>query len=591
MQNAATVLGVLRERGRKGLPCDELYRQMFNRELYLLAYGRIYANEGAMTPGASAETADGMSEDKIDGIIEAIRYERYRFSPVRRIFIPKKNGKLRPLGLPSWSDKLVGEVVRLILEAYYEPTFSDHSHGFRPGRGCHTALRDVERTWTGATWFIEGDISDCFGSLNHDVMIRILSERIHDNRFLRLIRQMLQAGYLEDWRYHETLSGAPQGGVVSPILSNIYLHQLDMFVEKVLIPRYTRGKSRKRNPEYTRRQSQMTRARARGDRETVRDLRRSLRRLPSVDPQDPGSRRLRYTRYADDHLLGFIGPKAEAEAIRDQLAQFLRNELALELNPSKTLITHARTRAARYLGYEITVQQCDEKLTNGRRAVNGVVALRIPLDVVKAKRAPYRCHGKPWHRSALQNLDEYDIVATYGAEYRGIVNYYLLATDVWRLNELEWYAKTSMLKTLAAKHQSTVSKMAAKHKAKIQTQHGLRTCFEARVHRNGKPDLVARFGGIPLVRSKDAVIVDRVPKPHPHPRKELIHRLLTRRCELCGDPGKVLVHQVRKLASLGQTGSGQPTWAALMATKRRKTLVVCAACHDVIHAHPVTIAA
>src|SRR5664280_2657041 len=545
MQNAATVLGVLRERGRKGLPCDELYRQMFNRELYLLAYGRIYATEGAMTPGASAETADGMSEDKIDGIIEAIRYERYRFSPVRRIFIAKKNGKLRPLGLPSWSDKLVGEVVRLILEAYYEPTFSDHSHGFRPGRGCHTALRDVERTWTGATWFIEGDISDCFGSLNHDVMIRILSERIHDNRFLRLIRQMLQAGYLEDWRY----------------------------------------------PEYTRRQSQMTRARARGDRETVRDLRRSLRRLPSVDPQDPGYRRLRYTRYADDHLLGFIGPKAEAEAIRDQLAQFLRNELALELNPSKTLITHARTRAARYLGYEITVQQCDEKLTNGRRAVNGVVALRIPLDVVKAKRAPYRCHGKPWHRSALQNLDEYDIVATYGAEYRGIVNYYLLATDVWRLNELEWYAKTSMLKTLAAKHQSTVSKMAAKHKAKIQTQHGLRTCFEARVHRNGKPDLVARFGGIPLVRSKDAVIVDRVPKPHPHPRKELIHRLLTRRCELCGDPGKVLVHQVRKLASLGQTGSGQPTWAALMATKRRKTLVVCAACHDVIHAHPVTIAA
>jgi group II intron reverse transcriptase/maturase len=591
MQSAATVLGVLRERGRKGLPCNELYRQMFNRDLYLLAYGKIYANQGAMTPGASTETADGMSEDKIDTIIEAMRYERYRFSPVRRIHIPKKNGKLRPLGLPSWSDKLVGEVVRLLLEAYYEPTFSGYSHGFRPGRGCHTALREVENTWAGTTWFIEGDISDCFGSLNHEIMVRILSEKIHDNRFLRLIKQMLKAGYLEDWKYHETLSGAPQGGVVSPILSNIYLHELDVYVETVLIPRYTRGKRRKRNPEYGRIASKMVWARARGNRDKVRDLRRSLRRLPSGDPQDPGYRRLRYTRYADDHLLGFIGPKAEAEAIKDQLARFLRDDLALELNPSKTLVTHAHTRAARYLGYEITVQHRNDKLTNGRRSANGVIALRIPLDVIKAKCAPYRRHGKPWHRPRLQNLDDYDIVQTYAAEYRGIIGYYRLATDVWRLDRLRWHALTSMLKTLAAKYQSTVSKMAAKYQAKIETPHGLRTCFEARVHRDGKPDLVARFGGIPLIRDKNAVIADRITPPAPYPRKELIHRLLTRRCELCGDPGKTLAHQVRKLTSLGSAGPNQPAWAALMARKRRKTLVVCHPCHDAIHANPVTTAA
>jgi group II intron reverse transcriptase/maturase len=591
MQSAATVLGVLRERGRKGLPCNELYRQMFNRDLYLLAYGKIYANQGAMTPGASTETADGMSEDKIDTIIEAMRYERYRFSPVRRIHIPKKNGKLRPLGLPSWSDKLVGEVVRLLLEAYYEPTFSGYSHGFRPGRGCHTALREVENTWAGTTWFIEGDISDCFGSLNHEIMVRILSEKIHDNRFLRLIKQMLKAGYLEDWKYHDTLSGAPQGGVVSPILSNIYLHELDVYVETVLIPRYTRGKRRKRNPEYGRIASKMVWARARGNRDKVRDLRRSLRRLPSGDPQDPGYRRLRYTRYADDHLLGFIGPKAEAEAIKDQLARFLRDDLALELNPSKTLVTHAHTRAARYLGYEITVQHRNDKLTNGRRSANGVIALRIPLDVIKAKCAPYRRHGKPWHRPRLQNLDDYDIVQTYAAEYRGIIGYYRLATDVWRLDRLRWHALTSMLKTLAAKYQSTVSKMAAKYQAKIETPHGLRTCFEARVHRDGKPDLVARFGGIPLIRDKNAVIADRITPPAPYPRKELIHRLLTRRCELCGDPGKTLAHQVRKLTSLGAAGPNQPAWAALMARKRRKTLVVCHPCHDAIHANPVTTAA
>ena len=245
-------MAVLRERGRKGLPCNELYRQMFNKELYLLAYGRIYSNQGAMTPGASAETADGMSEAKIDEIIEAMRHERYRFAPARRVYIPKKNGKLRPLGLPSWSDKLVGEVVRLLLEAYYEPQFSDHSHGFRKERGCHTALREIERTWTGTTWFIEGDISDCFGTLDHEVLVTILAEKIHDNRFLRLIANMLKAGYLEDWEYRETLSGCPQGGVVSPILSNIYLDKLDKFVEQELIPEYTRGDRRKKNLEYKR---------------------------------------------------------------------------------------------------------------------------------------------------------------------------------------------------------------------------------------------------------------------------------------------------------------------------------------------------
>src|ERR1700719_5208591 len=248
MQEAGVVLSVLRERGRKGLPCTQLYRQMFNRELYLLAYGNIYSNQGAMTPGASEETADGMTEGKIDQIIELMRYERYRFSPARRIYMPKKNGKMRPLGLPSWSDKLVGEVVRMLLEAYYEPRFSGRSHGFRPGRGCHTALTEIAETWKGTTWFIEGDIADCFGSLDHSVLLGILAEKIRDNRFLRLIRNMLRAGYLEDWQWNATLSGAPQGGVASPVLSNIYLDRLDKFAETILMPEFTRGETRAGNP-------------------------------------------------------------------------------------------------------------------------------------------------------------------------------------------------------------------------------------------------------------------------------------------------------------------------------------------------------
>jgi group II intron reverse transcriptase/maturase len=236
MRRAETVLGVLRERGRRGLPLERLYRHLFDPQLYLLAYGKLYSNKGAMTPGADAETVDGMTLGKIGRIIDALRHERYRFRPARRVYIPKRNGKRRPLGLPSWSDKLVGEVIRLLLEAYYEPQFSDRSHGYRPRRGCHTALREVANTWKGTTWFVEGDVASCFDSFDHQVMIDTLGGKIHDNRFLRLLRNMLQAGYLEDWVFNATPSGVPQGGVVSPILSNIYLHRLDSYVETVLLP-------------------------------------------------------------------------------------------------------------------------------------------------------------------------------------------------------------------------------------------------------------------------------------------------------------------------------------------------------------------
>jgi group II intron reverse transcriptase/maturase len=590
MQNAATVLGVLRDRGRRGLPCDELYRQLFNPQMYLLAYGRVYANHGAMTPGPDGETADGMSLAKIGRIIDAMRHERYRFRPVRRVYIPKKNGKLRPLGMPSWSDKLVGEVVRLLLEAYYEPRFSGRSHGFRPRRGCHTALTEIAHTWKGTTWFVEGDISDCFGSLDQKVMIDTLAEKIHDNRFLRLLRNMLKAGYLEDWKWHPTFSGVPQGGVVSPILSNIYLHRLDEFVETVLIPEYTRGVVRAGNPGYHKVHKALASARKRGDRAAARQLRQHLRSLPRGDPQDPRYRRLRYCRYADDTLLGFTGPKAEAEQIKSRLAAFLRDDLKLELSQEKTLITHGRTHPAHFLGYEIIVQHNDRQIFGGLRAVNGNLALRVPLKVIKAKTAPYMKRGKPACRHERTNDSDHTIVAAYGAEYRGIVQYYLLAGDVGRLNRLEWVMKTSMLKTLAAKHRSSVTKMARKHQATVATPHGPRRCFEARVERDSRNPLVARFGGIPLKRQKKAVLNDRLPPPVIIRRKELLSRLRRRHCEACARTGLVEVHQVRKLADLARPGKPQPAWAQLMARKRRTTLVVCATCHEIIHTgQPATV--
>src|SRR3954465_10677466 len=332
MQDAETVLGVIRERGRRGLPLERLYRQLFNPQLFRRAYGRMYANKGAMTPGVTGETVDGMSLAKIGAIIGRLRSESYRWSPARRVYIPKKNGKRRPLGMPTWSDKLVAEVVRLLLEAYYDVQFSDRSHGFRPGRGCHTALSEVVETWKGTHWFIEGDISDCFGSLNHQVMLSILAEKIHDGRFLRLIDHMLQAGYLQDWRWHATLSGAPQGGVASPILSNIYLDRLDQHVEQRLLPEHNCGRGRRTNRAYRVTEPAIARAKGHRDGEAVRALTLQRRTLPSQDPDDPGYRRLRYVRYADDWLLGFAGPKHEAEQITAEIGRFLREELKLELS-------------------------------------------------------------------------------------------------------------------------------------------------------------------------------------------------------------------------------------------------------------------
>ena len=591
MQDAATVLDVIGKRGARGLPVERLYRQLFNPQLFLMAYGKLYSNRGAMTPGVTGETVDGMSLAKIGAIIGALRAERYRWQPVKRVYIEKKNSsKKRPLGLPTWSDKLVAEVVRLLLEAYYEPQFSDRSHGFRPGRGCHTALSEVVDIWKGTHWFIEGDISDCFGSLDHEVMLATLAEKIHDGRFLQLVSRMLKAGYLEDWTWHATLSGSPQGGIASPVLSNVYLDQFDQWIELRLLPEYNLGRRRRPNPDYKTVEYAIARAKRHGDRAELHRLSLRRRQLPSQDPADPDYRRLRYVRYADDWLLGFAGPKHEAEEIREKIAAFLRDELRLELSPSKTLITHAASQAARFLGYEIKAQHSDTKITRNRRAVNGAIGLFVPRDRIRQWCALYMDKGKPAQRGALLHDDDFTIIAKYQSEYAGRVQYYLLAQDVFRLGRLHWVMETSLLKTLAGKHRSTVGKMAGKYKTVIGTPAGPRKVLQVVIERDrGRKPLVARFGGIPLRRVRTADLTDQRPVMASAKRNELIHRLLAGRCELCEGTAGLEVHHVRKLADLNKPGRrAKPPWMELMAKRRRKTLVICRRCHEDIHAGRAT---
>ena len=587
MRTAETVLNVIRDRGKRGLPLEDIYRQLYNRELYLRAYGRLYSNQGAMTRGTTADTVDGMSLAKIDRLIDALRYERFRWTPVRRVNIPKPNGKTRPLGIPTWTDKLLQEAIRMILEAYYEPQFSDHSHGFRPHRGCHTALSEVGRTWSGVRWFVEGDIKGCFDNIDHEVLLSVLGEKLHDNRFLRLLKHMLKAGYMEEWRYGRTLSGTPQGGVVSPILANIYLDRLDKFVEKSLIPAHTRGTERRRNPEWAALRRRMAAQRKLGNHQEAATLRRKMRELPSKDPFDPSYRRLRYVRYADDFVLGFIGPKAEAEHIKESLETFLRDTLKLELSREKTLITHATSQAAKFLGYELVIQKSNDKLDpNGRRAVNGIVGLRVPAKVIEQHCRAYMRGGKPTHRAELLNDADFTIVSRYQSEFRGVVQYYLMAQNVCHFGRLQWVMGQSLLRTLTAKHQTTYRKMRRRYKSTVQTEHGERACLKVVEQRGeGKRPLVAQFGGIPLKRKRQVVLVDQQPQRYRVDRNELLQRLLADECELCGSTVDVEVHHVRALHDLNVKGQGpKPKWIQVMAARQRKTLVVCRTCHVDIHA-------
>lgn len=533
MRNADTVLAIIRERGKKRLPLERVYRLLYNKELYLQAYAKLYPNDGAMTKGITDETVDATSVAKIERLIAELRERTFRWTPVRRVQIPKKNGKTRPLGIPVWKDKLVQEVIRSILETYYDQQFSDHSHGFRPERGCHTALMEIQRAWTGVKWFIEGDIAKYFDTIHHETLIEILSENIHDDHFLQLIRELLKAGYLENWTFYPTMSGTPQGGVISPLLSNIYLDKLDQYMEKKLMPAYTQGERRGKNPAYETVNGKLYRMRKAGRKEGVKTLIQQRRTLPSYDYHDPDYRRLKFVRYADDFLVGYIGTRQEAEEIKQNIGVFLRDTLKLTLSEEKTLITSATQETARFLGYQIINQQCQDKITVGRRVVNGRVALRVPRDAIDKKCAQYIHNGKPWRRAELLEESDYSIVVKYQQVYRGIVQYYLLAHNVADLSKLRWIMLKSLLHTLANKHTTSTETIRKKYQTRVQTVEGKSLqCLEVQVQREGKKPLVARFGGISLTRQPKAILNDQPPTPKGG-RTEIIKRLLANECELC----------------------------------------------------------
>jgi RNA-directed DNA polymerase len=593
-------LGTLSKQGKR---INGLYRLMENPALWLQAYAKVHANAGATTKGVDQVTMDGFSLERVEKIITLLKEHRYRFKPVRRVYIPKANGKLRPLGVPSGDDKLVQEVVRALLERIYEPVFSDASHGFRPQRSCHTALHHMQRTWAGVVWLVDLDIQSFYDRIDHAVLITLLERKIDDQRFIALIKAMLKAGYVEDWVFHRTYSGAPQGGICSPIYANIVLHELDMFMETMQAS-YHRGKSRAANPAYrayTEKirslRGHITRKRAQGEPELpeIRALKRHIRELdaarktlPVGAPLDTGYRRLRYCRYADDIAIGLIGSKDDARHVMDQVKCFLAEDLHLHTADEKSGIYHA-SEGIRFLGYDVRTYSCGRVRKVKRRGspfytlcrtVAKDVQLHVPREKVRAfcQRKGYGdwARLRSIHKPGWLSRSDVEIIQAYNAELRGFANYYSLAIDVKQvLNRLEYLWKGSLWKTLANKHKTSLGKIAERLK------HGrdYRYCYRV----NGGERHLKLYALKDLKQpSKLWAMVDIEPNiaQYTWSRTEIVQRLNAQRCEYCGqDAGYFEVHHVQKLKDL----DGKERWQQVMATMQRKTLVLCHVCHHLLH--------
>ena len=574
----------------------KLYRYLLRPDIYFVAYKNLYANNGAATKGVNEDTADGFSEAKIDSIIKALADETYQPMPVRRTYIQKKNNrkKLRPLGIPTFTDKLVQEVLRMILEAVYEPIFLDVSHGFRPKRSCHTALKQLRREFNGTRWFVEGDIKGCFDNINHAVLVGLLSNKIKDARITKLIYKFLKAGYLENWQYHKTYSGTPQGGIISPLLANIYLHELDKFVMKLKSEFDTPGVGQI-TPEYRELHNEIKRLSHRltkvtgEEREMVlaeyKPKRQKLMTIPCTAQTD---KKLKYVRYADDFLIAVKGNREDCQWIKSKLAEFIGDTLKMELSEDKTLITHS-SKCARFLGYDVRVRRSGKIKRGGpghvkMRTLNGGVELLVPLNdkirqfVFTKGVAIQKEDGSmfPVHRKYLVGLTDLEIVSVYNAELRGICNYYGMASNFCKLHYFAYLMEYSCLKTLASKHKTSLSKIIDKFNdgtgkwgVPYETKLGIKRRYFANY-----ADCKGKGSATDYI-SNAAVV-------YGYAVNTLENRLKAKVCELCGttESDHYEVHHINKLKNL----KGKERWEIAMIAKHRKTLVVCRDCHrSIIH--------
>jgi group II intron reverse transcriptase/maturase len=593
-------LGSIIDLSRQGKRVNGLFRLLACPTLWEKAYEQIASNKGALTPGADANnTLDGFSLERMKGIIARVMDGSYRFTPARRQYIPKANGKKRPLGIPTADDKLVQAAVKILLEHVYEPIFAGQSHGFRRGRSCHTALTEIRRTWHGVKWLIEVDIVGYYDNIDHGILLDLLRKRIDDDRLLKLIERMLKAGYLEDWRFHKTFSGAPQGGVVSPILANIYLHEFDEFMGDMKA-KFDRGQARRRSAHYLEcskqiqiRRRKINRRRANNNEgevptliDEIREWERRRLEAPSVDPFDPDYRRLRYCRYADDFVIGIIGSKDDARGMMEEVRRFLANTLKLTVSEEKSGIRKA-SEGATFLGYELKTygDGRTRRMVKGGRPVtmrlpDARMQLHVPINKLASFAERQRLgslhSNRGEARCELINNSDVAILTGYNALMRGFAEYYKLGTlwkrEVARLHHLWWW---SFMKTLSRKHKCSVRKTAER----LRNGDRLGLWYEGRRERRFMP----MFRLADVQPALTSARVDRQPMTVMHfaGRNDIVDRLRAGACQACAATHVPLeVHHARKMSDM----EGTTLWTRVKAARTRKRVVLCHDCHVAHHA-------
>lgn len=611
MRDPFYVLNSLNKNAKKtDYKFKKLYRNLYNVEFYKLAYFQIGSNPGNMTPDTDNLTIDDMFLNRINKIIDKFKRGQYNPTPVKRVYIDKKGTtKKRPLGIPSVDDKLVQQVIKYILEAIYEPNFKECSHGFRPSKSCHSALAEIEGTFTGSKWFIEGDIRSFFDDIDHKILIKILRKRIQDETFLGVINKFLKAGYIDHGIHHKTYGGTPQGGILSPLLANIYLNELDEYMEE-LKSKFDKGKAkdRTRDPKYryydtkaTRLKKKISLARSEGNEEIAQQLIteydgciKERGKHPYYEPQCDKFKSLKYVRYADDFIISIIGSKDDAKAVKKEIASFLSTELKLTLSEDKTLITHS-SNFARFLGYDIVINR-DNNFTvrNGvkRRNHNLRMKFYVPHELwrdklIKNKTLEIRnSKGKkelwiPKHRPELAYLDDLEILRRYNAEICGLYNYYQYANNSTVIQKFYYVMEYSLYKTFANKYRSSIGKIKAKY-----CRNGVFTVKYK--NKNGEDKYATLYNDgfktqpFPKAPNPDALMLEKLPNlEYTFSRTSLIDRLEANICELCkATDVKIEMHHVRKMADIKK---GKAKWEILMISRARKTIAVCKDCHNLIH--------
>lgn len=564
---------------------EGLYRNLFNRDLFLRSYLRLAPNEGNMTKGTDGRTIDGFSMKLVDGIIDELRAERYHPSPAKRTYIEKSNGKLRPLGIQTFKDKLVQECVRALLEAVYEPIFSECSHGFRPNRSCHSALNYIQSRGKNASWVVDCDISAFFDNIDHDLLLEIIGKKVRDGRLLELIRRFLKAGFIENQAFNESLLGSPQGSTLSPLLANIYLNELDKFVEG-MVNIWNEGTYRHLNPRYVKLKYHREKAIQSKRFVEASELFKEMMEIPALDPVDPRFRRVRYCRYADDTVFFVIGPRSLAKEVLDKVKDFLKFNLKLELNMDKTRIVNLSDENVRFLGYEIAKIKDNTRRSrrcDGReyRCSNGNLTLLVPREAIQKRISAFSENGKPAVRKELVNMNVWEIITRFNTEINGLYNYYRLASNVSK--RLWWYRteqRYSLLATIARKERSSLKYVLKKYLVPVPKNDGHGIFSTIGVTNKSGGQILYRYEGF----RKEKFLLPKNPA-NDRLSEELRNRILRGTCEVCGSVTDVEAHHVRNLSAHMRmyVNKKVPDWLKLMWNMKRRTLILCNCCHNKLH--------